>query len=166
MKLTLTAKFGKCVIFLAALIGFSVQIVQVSLQYFAYATTTLIAQKSISSTLPPQLISFCVPYRQVLDKKAQRFTVADILNLTLAVDDVFKSCRYRNKNGVMLTAGQSECNKLIKTSCFIASMEFVEYFSFVTSCFGVWFGVSFLSIISIMKQKKRRERHTRQRVGE
>lgn len=56
-------------------------------------------------------------------------------------------------------------------SHFVASMSFVEYFSFVTSCFGVWFGISFTSInfekisyIPVMKLRNRMERKRHERM--
>ena len=35
------------------------------------------------------------------------------------------------------------------------TMSFIEFFSFVCSCFGTWFGLSFLSLESLLRRRHR-----------
>ena len=39
---------------------------------------------------------------------------------------------------------------------FHATMSFIDYFSFVSSCFGTWFGISFLSLDPFRRRKRRK----------
>ena len=48
-----------------------------------------------------------------------------------------------------------------------ATMSFVEYFSFITGCFGTWFGLHFLSLDSCrwIKNERRKQRERRQQTS-
>ena len=50
---------------------------------------------------------------------------------------------------------------LTKVTRSVPDMSFIDYFSFVTSCFGTWFGVSFLSIKTLTRRMMRRKRRRR-----
>ena len=100
----------------AAVIGFTLQVVQVSLQYFAFTTTT-----QVSYLLPPfvqpHVVALCVRYSDMLDHERvrretgiqsqavksmadaydqeSRLTIRQSMRYTPAVNKTIDSCTYR-----------------------------------------------------------------------
>lgn len=104
----------KVVVVTAACIGFGVQVVNVSRQYFAYATTIRV-QQIRRPFIQPLNTFFCVPYDQVIWEKNQtarrRLTVTEILQLSPPNHRVIRSCRFRDKHARLRSQKGTACNE-------------------------------------------------------
>lgn len=181
----------KILILFAASIGFVIQVMQVSLQYFSYETrvqvhfkfqrlespydtkcTNRLAKQMFKCNLKCQLEHYDpgskIPTIEIISEPIdyKRLVSSDLEDpLTLAnMDHVMKECRKRcsfdactysytktsvqtrNISDVNLAFSVRTANDPDMISLTVAAYPFVEFFSFLCGCFGIWFGVSFLSI--------------------
>lgn len=113
--------FLKSFIIIGSLVGFGIQTLNVSMQYFSYATTIRVRQTR-SKIVIPLTVCFCVPYAQMIKGKGKRsdnrYTVAEIMTLTPPIDRVIESCRYRDTYGRIKTRGGKRCHEKYKLTKF------------------------------------------------
>lgn len=145
----------QCIIFGIALSGLVAQVIQVSLQYFSYSTTTR-TQLTIPEYLRHHAVSLCIRYRDLLDTdkifqetgiridtkwngnftEIERFqatiddegklTIGQIFDYTPKADGVIASCIYRPYYYDITGGDYSECNDYFNVSRYF-TQEYICY---------------------------------------
>jgi hypothetical protein len=145
-------------ILIASLIGFLYQVIQVSRQYFAFATTIRIEYVA-QETLKTHEIALCVRYNDILDIESlkrdtgvsilrlsgnesleaavendAKLTISMIFNYTPSCNDLMKGCLYRSDNYDLREAESSEeCTARFKIKRFLTQERMCYHISDIKS---------------------------------
>lgn len=110
-----TVLFSRFVLLLAV-VGFGVQLVWVSMQFFSFAIMYRV-QQIRSRVILPISLSLCLPYNEVMGSTALQvadMTIRQILEGTPATDQLLISCRHRDENGLLHDLSKGACDKIFE----------------------------------------------------
>lgn len=129
---------------LCSIIGFITQYVQVSMQYFAFRTTTHVAL-SMPELIEPHAVALCIRFHDILDreglqrmgmeilrtvqdaiKEEDMLTIEQIFDHTPQPDDTIASCTYRPDDWLIVTKESDECKQVFGVKKFF-TQEFMCY---------------------------------------
>jgi hypothetical protein len=142
-QLLLTMARGHCkmkiLLIILSMIGFVIQVTQVSRQYFKYTTTTVVTFVR-PHTVKNHPVAVCIRYSDILDKDAlfketgirmrplawlqdaiedeDKLTIRQVMDYTPAAEHVIDSCFYRPDRWLLTTGSGRECHKRFNVSKF------------------------------------------------
>ena len=123
-----SAKLRNCIqaiVLLLASIGFLIQVVQITSEYFKYATRTQITIVLSPDEAPHHNVALCFKNYDIIGRK-DNFTIKQIFEMTPNYTDIFNSCGMRRPDADWISKNDTLCNELFHVSKFVM-LDYICY---------------------------------------